>query len=138
MINKYILLSKKPKNNKIFNFLFTIILLTSIFFSYKYKTYDSYYMVGLKECEDVCYILISLSYKDINKISESSLIEYNNKKYQITELIYDEPYLNNNIAYQDVKIISNLETKESIINMKVLYNRQRILTKLKKIIFKEE
>ncbi len=138
MINKYILLSKKPKNNKIFNLLFIIILLTSILFSYMCKTYDSYYVVGLKECEDICYIVVSLSYKDIDKVSESSLIEYNNKKYQVNNLIYSEPYLNNGIAYQDIKIISNLETKESIVNMKVLSNKQRIITKIKKLIFKED
>lgn len=138
MINKSILLSKEPHSNKIFNILFIIILLTSILLSYTYKTYDSYSIVGLKECDDSCYITISLSYSEIKNINTSSIIEYKNKKYKINNITYSEPYLNNGIAYQDVSIYSNLNPEESIINMNILSNKQRIIIKIKNLIFREE
>lgn len=138
MLNKLNLLYKEPKNNYIIHISLIIIILTSIIFSYSYKTYDSFNIVGIYKCEDTCYIDSSLSYDYIYKINKKNLLEYSNKTYKIENIIYSEPYLNNNIPYQDIKIYTNLKVPEKIINVKILYNKQRIITKIKKIIIGDE
>ena len=60
------------------------------------------------------------------------------KKYKIEKIEYSEPYLNNNIPYQDIKIYTSLKTNEKIIKVKLLYNKQRIIKKILEIIIKEE
>lgn len=137
-MNKIYLLNKKPKNNKLFSIIIFITILISILLTYKYKTYDSLNIVGIYKCENTCYIESSIYYEDINKIDKTSILEYKNKTYIIEDIIYSEPYLNNNIAYQDIKIITNLKVKETIINSKILYNKQRIIYKLINYITGEE
>lgn len=137
-MNKIYLLNKKPKFNKSITF---IVLLTIIFFillTFKYNTYDSLNIVGIYKCDNTCYIETSIIYEDINKIDKNSILEYKNKTYIIEDIIYSEPYLNNNIAYQDIKIITNLKVKETIIKSKILYNKQRIIYKIINYITGEE
>lgn len=137
-MNKIYLLNKKPKSNKLITF---IVLLTIIFFillTFKYNTYDSLNIVGIYKCDNTCYIETSIIYEDINKIDKNSILEYKNKTYIIEAIIYSEPYLNNNIAYQDIKIITNLKVKEKIIKSKILYNKQRIIYKIINYITGEE
>lgn len=137
-MNKIYLLNKKPKSNKLITF---IVLLTIIFFillTFKYNTYDSLNIVGIYICDNTCYIETSIIYEDINKIDKNSILEYKNKTYIIKDIIYCEPYLNNNIAYQDIKIITNIKVKETIIKSKILYNKQRIIYKIINYITGEE
>ena len=137
-MNKIYLLNKKPKSNKLITF---IVLLTIIFFillTFKYNTYDALNIVGIYKCDNTCYIETSIIYEDINKIDKNSILEYKNKTYIIEDIIYSEPYLNNNIAYQDIKIITNLKVKETIIKSKILYNKQRIIYKIINYITGEE
>ncbi len=138
MINKTFLLSKQPTKNYLFHIIIIIITLTSIIFSYSYKTYDSLNIIGIYKCEENCYIDTSLSYEDIIKLNNPSIFKYNNKTYIIEDIIYNEPYLNNNTIYQDIQITSNLKVKEKIIKIKIFYNKQRIITKVKNIITGEE
>ena len=137
-MNKIYLLNKKPKSNKLITF---IVLLTIIFFillTFKYNTYDPLNIVGIYKCDNTCYIETSIIYEDINKIDKNSILEYKNKTYIIEDIIYSAPYLNNNIAYQDIKIITNLKVKETIIKSKILYNKQRIIYKIINYITGEE
>lgn len=138
MINKAFLISKKPKSNTLFHIIITIIALTSIIFSYSYKTYDSLNIVGIYKCEDTCYIDTSLSYEYITKLDNLSIFKYKSKIYKVEEIIYSEPYLNNGVPYQDIKIKSNLKVEGKVVNIKLLYNKQRIITKIKNIITGEE
>lgn len=138
MLNKTYLLFQKPKSHKLLHVILFIITITSILLSYKIKTYDSLTIIGIYKCEETCYIDTSLSYEYLSKIDNNSIIEYKNKTYIIEDISYNEPYLNNNIAYQDIKITSNLKPQEDIINMKLLYNKQRIITKIKKLIIGED
>ena len=138
MINKTFLLSKQPTKNYLFHIIIIIITLTSIIFSYSYKTYDSLNIVGIYKCEETCYIDTSLSYEDIIKLNNPSIFKYNNKTYIIEDIIYNEPYLNNNTIYQDIQITSNLKVNKKIIKIKILYNKQRIITKIKNMIIGEE
>ena len=137
-MNKIYLLNKKPKSNKLITF---IVLLTIIFFillTFKYNTYDSLNIVGIYKCDNTCYIETSIIYEDINKIDKNSILEYKNKTYIIEDIIYSAPYLNNNIAYQYIKIITNHKVKETIIKSKILYNKQRIIYKIINYITGEE
>lgn len=135
MPNKIIMLNKKPKNYIVIYIIFITLLLTSILLSYKIKTYDSKNITGLIECSDTCKISITLQYNEIELLSKNPQIEYLNKKYNIENIEYNEPYLNNNIPYQDIILTSNLNLKETrIINIKIIYNKQRITTKIKNII----
>ncbi len=138
MENKTILLSIKPTNNYIIHIMFLIIVIITIITSYSYKTYDTLNIIGIYSCDSNCYIETSLSYKEINTLDKSNIIEYKNNKYKIEDIIYSEPYLNNNIAYQDVKIECNLKEKEKIVKAKYLYNKQRIIKKIIHKITKED
>ncbi len=129
---------ENPKQYKLPNILFIILILISIIISYSYKTYDSLKLTGIYTCEETCIIETTLSYDYISKINNNSIIEYNNKSYKIEDIIYSDPYLNNNIAYQDITIKINLNIKEKIINFKLLYKKQRIIRKIVNLILGEE
>ena len=114
--------------------LITLIIL--IILSYNIKTYDSLNIAALiDENKKGQLILIIPS----NKISilNKSLIEYENKKYKIVKINYIETVIENNIAYEKVILETNLECPNKITNIKILNNKQRILTKILKKI-KEE
>lgn len=135
MPSKIILLNQKPKNKKIIYITFTIISLTSILLSCKIKTYDSKSITGLSECQEECVIKFSMPYNEIEILSKETKLEYQNILYSINDIKYQEPYLNNNIPYQDIEIITSLNLeKNKILNFKLLYNKQRIITKIKNII----
>lgn len=137
-MNKIYLLNKKPKSNKLITFIVLLTIILFILLTFKYNTYDSLNIVGIYKCDNTCYIETSIIYEDINKIDKNSILEYKNKTYIIEDIIYSEPYLNNNIAYQDIKIITNLKVKETIIKSKILYNKQRIINKIINYITGEE
>lgn len=138
MHNKYFLLIKKPNSNKLFHIILSLIIIILIITSYSYKTYDTKNIVGIYKCEEYCYIETSISYEDINKIDKSSIIEYKNNNYKIEDILYSEPYLNNNIAYQDINIKCCLKEKDKIVKVKILYNKQRILKKIITTLLKED
>ncbi len=131
---KYKLLSKKPNKNKL---LFIAIILTTIIISismFKVKTFDTEKVTGLINCQDTCQISLTLPYDKINIITNDSYISYNNEIYSIKNITYNEPYLNGEIAYEDIVFDTNLITDKSLINFTILSNRQKIFTKIKNII----
>lgn len=131
MIEKLLLLKEKPSKNNIIYFIILIITITFLIISYYIKTYDCIKTTGIITCENNnCYIDITLSYDKIDILNQKPKIEYLNKEYSIISINYNEPYLNNNIAYQDIKLTTNLKTSNQIINFKILYNKQRIITKI--------
>lgn len=136
MINKIILIHKKPKKYILINIILIITLITSIILSYKYKTYNSFKVTGISKCLNVCKISTTLRYDQINKIDSNSKIEYKNKIYEINNIEYSEPYLNNNIAYQDIEIETSLK-ESKIVEIKILYNKQRIIRKIINLILEE-
>lgn len=133
MNKKIILLNQRPKNHIIILvfslFSFIALMLLSCF----YKIYDSYYLVGLISCEKECSIRISIPYNKVDILEQNSHIEYLNKAYKITSVEYGEPYLDNGIPYEDITLKTNLKSKDKIINFKILYNKQRIIKKIKKL-----
>lgn len=137
MYNKLYLLNEQPKKNLI-KIPIIILIITFIIFIYRYKTYNSFLTTGFIKCDNKCYINISLPYDKADKITLNSKIEYLNNIYNIEKIEFKEPYIENNIAYQDIKIYSELQTEKRIINLKLLYNKQRIITKIKELILKGE
>lgn len=134
MLNKIVLLNKKPKKNIMYYWIFILMIITSIILSYKIKTYDSYLVTGLNKCEKKCVISFTLPYNKVDILSNKPKIEYLNKEYTIQKIFYQEPYLNNGVPYQDIEIEINLSDKNRLINFKILYNKQRIINKIKNII----
>lgn len=134
MQHKIVLLKQMPNINKEANIIFicTAIILLIIIFSY--KTYDTLNIVGIYKCEEKCFVETSLSYDEINIIDKDCLIEYKNEKYKINNINHREPYLSNNIPYEDLIIETKLNTKNSLVKIKILYNKQRIAKKLINII----
>lgn len=135
MIKKLLLLNQKPKKNLVIHLIFISLLITFLIIAYNYNTYDVYQTTGIMKCENNdCYITITMIYDKIDILNQNPKIEYLNKIYDIKSITYEEPYLNNNIAYQDLNITTNLQVNNQIINFKILYNKQRIITKIKEIL----
>lgn len=138
MSKKICLLYKQPQNNKLISILLLIIITISILLTYKYKAYNVLNIIGIIKCEKTCYIDTSIPYENISIIDKKTILSYKDKKYKIEKIDYSEPYLNNNIPYQDIKIYTSLKTDEKIIKVKLLYNKQRIIKKILEKIIKEE
>lgn len=135
MIKKLLLLNQKPKKNLVIHLIFISLLIAFLIIAYNYNTYDVYQTTGIMKCENNdCYITITMIYDKIDILNQNPKIEYLNKIYDIKSITYEEPYLNNNIAYQDINITTNLQVNNQIINFKILYNKQRIITKIKEIL----
>ena len=137
MLNKLILLNKKP--NKHLKIYITIIILIILFLAYciKNSTYDSYQTTGIVKCEEECFINITLPYDKVDILSKDPIISYQNNTYEINNIDYKEPYLDREVAYQDVELESFLK-EERIINFNILYNKQRIISKIKNIIIERK
>ena len=138
MTNKIIFLNQKPKNHPLIYCVFSLLSLTSLFLSYFIKTYDSYKTYGIVKCDTKCSVNITLPYNKVNILNKESKIKYLNKEYNIEEIIYEEPYLNNEIPYQDINIVLEITGKDKIIEFQILYNKQRIINKIKEIIIERE
>lgn len=134
MLNKIVFLNKKPKKHSIIYWILLIIIITSFFLLYKIKTYDSYLVTGINNCENVCIITFTLPYNKVDILSKKPKIEYLNKIYKIENINYLEPYLNNGIPYQDIELITKISNNNRLINFKIIYNKQRIITKIQNII----
>lgn len=132
MIEKEILLNELPKKHVLVYIICFIIGIAFFIISYTIETYDTYKATGIIDCEqETCQISITLNYNDIDILSQNPKIEYGKQEYDIVETIYEEPYLNNNIAYQDIQLRTNLQEQNRIINFTILYNKQRIINKIK-------
>lgn len=139
MIEKEILLKQLPKRHVCIYCIFFILGVLFLIMSYKIETYDTWKTNGILKCEEeMCQISITLSYNDIDILSKNPKIEYGKKEYDISSISYEEPYVNSNIAYQDIQLQTNLVEENRIINFTILYNKQRIITKIKNIFVERE
>lgn len=135
MYNKFSLITLLPHKHRLINFLIIITFIIAIILSYKIKTYDSYLVSGLNKCDnDLCEIQITVPYNKIDIFALTNNIEYLNKQYRVLNIVYNDPYLDSGIPYQDIIISTDLKTEEKIINFKVLYNKQRIIRKIEKLL----
>jgi len=134
MVNDILLYYKKPHLNICILIIIILFMLTLIILSYKIKTFDYYKVVGIIECEDKCTIKFSLPYNKIDILSKSPKILYQNKEYNIEDISYSEPYLNNDIPVEDIELISNIKKDDNLIEFSIIYNKQRIINKIKNLI----
>lgn len=134
MINKIILLNTKPNNHFISYVLFFLLIITTLFLSIFTETYDTYNTTGIVKCIENCSISITVPYDKADIFSNKSYIKYQDKKYAINEIEYEDPYLSNNIPVEDITLQTDITTQNKIINFQILYNKQRIIKKIKNII----
>lgn len=134
MNKKIYLLNLYPHKHRLISIIVILVVLTIIPLSNFIKLYDSYYTTGLISCNEECSITVSLPYDKVDILKQNPHLEYLNKEYKINKITYNEPYLDNQIPYEDVIIYTNLNSEDKIINFKILYNKQRIISKVKKMI----
>lgn len=130
---KYRLLNIQPKHPYLIT-LITLSFIILIIILYKVHTYDSVATTGIITCNETCEIKLTLPYDKIAILNSHPSLTFNNETYNIDNIVYGEPYLNNNIVYQDITITTNLYSDNPLINFKILNNRQRIITKIKNVI----
>lgn len=134
MMKKLKLLELKPKNHSLLYIIFFIAFIVLVIFSYSFKTYDVYNTTGIVKCDETCGINITLPYNKTDILNNESYIKFQNEKYSINIIDYEEPYLNNDIPLEDIVLYTDMKTEAKVINFQILYNKQRIITKLKNII----
>lgn len=127
MENRIVLLHKKYKIKKLLS---SLILLPLVFILFFVKVHSSYKVVCILNCEDVCSYTFSLPYDKSNILDSDFKINYNNKMYNVNILRVDEPYLNNNVAFQDVYIESDIDSYNKVLEVNLIYNEQRIIEKI--------
>lgn len=138
MTKKIILLQRQPKNHSITYCLALFSIVIPLIISFFIKTYTTFSTSGIIKCSESCEISLSIPYKEIDLFSQDPKLMYLEKEYKIKNIIYEEPYLNNNIAYEDVRIETDLKSDDRLINIQLLYNKQRIIKKIKNIILERE
>lgn len=132
MIDIELLKNKKPRNYPIYLIVVVIIILLLI--SYNTFTYDKINTIAITNYNNnICNLNIKLPYTKINNLEES-IIEYNNNKYKINEVSYNESTIENDIIYEDITLNTNINCKNKIIKINILSNKQRIINKIINII----
>lgn len=137
MIETYLLIKEKNKKHPFLLVLCTFLIIITLIL-YHTKAYSSIKISGIVECSETANIAFTLPYNQVDNLTNDAKLIYKNKEYKIEEIIYNEPYLNNNIPFQDIEIKTDMVCEEKIINFKVLYNKQRIINKIKHIILEGE
>lgn len=132
MIDIELLKNKKPRNYPIYLiFIVIIILLLS---SYNTFIYDKINTIAITNYNNnICNLNIKLPYTKVNNLEES-IIEYNNNKYEINKVSYNESIIENDIIYEDITLTTNINCKNKIIKINILNNKQRIINKIINII----
>lgn len=131
---KYKLLSEKENRMGFVFLMFFVFMVLVVILVFKVDVYDSTVAVGIISCSDSCKIEVTMPFDKIDSFNNEPFISYNNKSYDILNISYGEPYLNGEIALEDVVIETNLESQDKLINFKILSNKQRIIEKIKNII----
>ena len=101
MIEKIILLNKKPNNNPILLISILIFIIT-IVITFKLDTYDSYKTIGILECQETCIIKTNIPYTKLNILDQNPRIKYNQKIYNINKIEYNDIYIEGDIPYQEI------------------------------------
>lgn len=128
---KYLLYYKKPQKKLLKDILIIIIIITLIIIVFKIEVYEVKELTALYEDKTIKF---PLDYQNIDMINNNSKIKYQDKTLKIENYKKGEPYLNNGIAYEDIEINTELETDSQIVNLKIYYQKERIIKKIKKII----
>lgn len=123
---------QKPKKYPLSIIIF-VSLIILIILSYNIKTYDTLNVTAFTNQDNQCHLEFTLPYNKISML-ENGLIKYKNKRYKIKYINYIETITEDNILYERINIKTNLECPYKIAKIKILNNKQRIITKILKII----
>ena len=127
---------QKPKKYPL-SIIFAITLTILTVLSFYIKTYDSYNTFAITNQEkNSCNLELQIPYTQITD-TEKSLIEYENNIYKINKINYEDTIIEDDVIYKKINLSSNINCNSKVTKIKLLYNKQRILTKILKII-KEE
>jgi len=118
------------KHHELLIIILFIILIIVISFI---ETYDSLELISYYE-DNSYKIIIPISEKD--KLKESYIL-YKENKYKIYDVKYSEPIYDNDNYFYEVEFKSDLILEENIVSIKIINNKQRILKKIKNIIWEE-
>ena len=133
MYKKISLLNKKPNTSKI-SLLIILFIVILLICSIKFKIYSTYRTLAVYECSDSCYINLNIPSTQSKIIEKDLEIFYNNKKYKVKKVYLEDVINENNNIYLKIKMDTELKLeKNNIIDVKIIYDQQRILTKLKNI-----
>lgn len=135
MISKVLLLNKSPKKHPLIFLIFVSFILGLLTLTIVMRTFDTLEVSGIVVCEESCVISLTLPYNKVDVMARDDLkIEYDESMYEVQDILFDEPYLNGEVPCQDIKIKTDLESEERIINFKLLYKKERIIKKIKNVV----
>ena len=132
MLELQLFQNKKSRKNYIIIFIsliISIVITHKIINKYSYDVYKTY---GFVSCNEECVLDISVNYQKTNIFNDFKL-KIEDKYIEVKEIAYGDKYLENNIPEQEV-LLSIDEYDEKIVEVKIEYNKQKIKTKLKKIV----
>ena len=123
---------EEPKLKKSIYLIFIVIIISLLYYSTKNYTYDIKEILFINECnENECLLKTTLDYEEQKIINNKTIFVYKNKEYNVDNIEYEEPYLSNETPVTDITIKTDIKTDEKIIKVKVKYNKQRIIKKIK-------
>lgn len=108
------------------NFILLLILSTIIV-----KIPDVYSTIAIVTCSEECSLKINIPSTKMDMLNQNLYISYKNKEYKVKEFQIDDLVIENNIPIAKVILESDLKiSKSNFINIKLLYNKQRIIKKI--------
>jgi len=134
MLKKEKLLFEKYYQNPFHSIFFVILVISLITFSYYFKTYDLYpiYAEVLNDEQ----IKITLTYEDLKLIQKDTKVKYQNTYHDITNITYQDIYIENNIPYETIIITTDLKLNgEKLVKVNLANNYKRIIYKIKENLF---
>lgn len=136
MLEIHLLKNKKPKKYPLLNII-VITFISFIFLFTQITSYDKYKIIAINSNDkNRCILNTTIPYNKIS-ILEKSFVEYQNKRYDIKNVEYNETQVDNNIAYENITFSIETMCKEKVLNLNIYNNKQRIIEKIIKNI-KEE
>ena len=137
-LNEYVLLKKSPSKS-LGLIIFIAICFIMFFLTYFVKISDSTSFTGIIECQENCQIELLIPSNQMDLLNQHPTLVYQDKTYHITNINIAELTFNNDIPAAKVLITSNINVSFSnFIDIKLQYNKQRIITKLYNLIIGKE
>lgn len=131
-MNYYNLSKIKVHYNYIGYIVFITMIITIILSSFL-STYDTYTMYGVY---NEGFLEVSVNIENSDAVDKGAYFEYENKKLNYQILDVSGLNIENNTNYQTYKLKINKEFKQNkIIKITFFYNKERIITKILRIIF---
>ena len=133
MYKKINLLNVKPNTSKI-TIIIILFIIILIVLSIKIKVYKTQKVTGIVTCDEKCYIETNIPSTKSEILNKNINIVYEHQIYKANKVNLEDIIDNGDNIYLRIKIDSDLkQEKNNIIEFKIIYDRQRIITILKNI-----